>query len=87
MIERVFRHRISPELMPMSTDITIPFPPPAQTGILGILSVVARWGSLLTAAALAAVVMGSAPPELMLTATPAILADRSFVSYWRIRRS
>lgn len=85
MIERAFRQWISP--LPMTTDSTIPFPAPTQTGILSILSVGARWGSLLTATALVAVVMGSAPPELLLTATPAILADRSCLSYWRIRRS
>lgn len=85
MIERAFRQRMSP--LPMTADVTIPLPPQIQTGILSILSVGARWGSLLTAAALAAVVSKGAPPELMLTAAPAILADRTCVSYWRIRRS
>lgn len=85
MIERAFRQWISP--LPKMTDSTIPISAYAQTGILSILSVGVRWGSLLTAAALAAVVMRAAPPELMLTAAPAVLADRTAVSYWRIRRS
>ncbi|CAL9635849.1 hypothetical protein SUDANB120_06203 (plasmid) [Streptomyces sp. enrichment culture] len=85
MIERVFRQSFTP--LPMPPDTTIPLSTSAQTGMCSTLSVGVRLGSLLTAAALAAVVCKGAPPELMLTAAPAFLADRTAMSYWRIRRS
>ncbi|MFD8984637.1 hypothetical protein, partial [Streptomyces sp. NPDC059564] len=75
------------EPLPKTAEGTIPIPAPAETGILSILSVGFRWGSLLTAAAAVATVMGSASSELMLTLAPAVLADRTVVSYLRVRRS
>ncbi|MFD0271745.1 hypothetical protein ACFVGY_35015 [Streptomyces sp. NPDC127106] len=85
MMERARRQPIV--RLSKGTDSTIPMPAPAETGMVSILSVGFRWGSLLTAAAAAATVVGVAPPELLLTLAPAVFVDRTFASYLRIRRS
>lgn len=85
MIERTYRKfmdRIS--LLPERTIPSFWLP---QTEILSILSAVLRFGSVLTAAAVVAVVAGVASEGLLLAVAPAVLADRSAVMFARVRRS
>ncbi|MFI8200404.1 hypothetical protein ACIF6K_28420 [Streptomyces sp. NPDC085942] len=85
MIERTYRKFM--DRIPLPSESTIPTYWLPQTEILSILSVVLRFGSMLTAAAVVAVVSGAASKELLLAVTPAVLADRSAVMFARIRRS
>lgn len=62
--------------IPLPSESTIPTYWLPQTEILSILSVVLRFGSVLTAAAVVAVVSGAASEELLLAVTPARGTDR-----------
>ncbi|WP_435191388.1 hypothetical protein [Streptomyces sp. bgisy126] len=83
MIERIYRKLIS--LAPVPPDISIPLPVPIQTAILASLLVELRFSSLLSGAAVTAVAFG-APHDLLLMVAPVVFADRTAVSYRRMRR-
>ncbi|GGZ98941.1 hypothetical protein GCM10010371_68110 [Streptomyces subrutilus] len=85
MIERTYRKFM--ERFPLAPGNSIPFYRLPQTEILSILSVVLRFGSVLTAAAVVAVFQGVASQNVLLMVAPAALADRSAVILTRIRRS
>ncbi|MFF3015425.1 hypothetical protein [Streptomyces sp. NPDC057939] len=85
MIERTYRKFMGRS--PLPPESTIPSYWLPQTEILSILSVVLRFGSVLTAAAVVAVLLGAAPQDLLLMVAPAALADRSALILTRIRRS
>lgn len=84
MLERIYRVLVS--LSPVPPDTTIPLPVPFQTAVLSSLSVVFRFGSVLSGAAVTVVALG-APEEVLLMVAPVAFADRSAASYRRIRRS
>ncbi|MGW1643218.1 hypothetical protein [Streptomyces lavendulae] len=82
MIERTYRKFMGRYLLPPESTIPSFWLP--QTETLSILSVVLRFSSALTAAA---VIQGAASQEVLLMVAPAALADRSAVTLTRIRRS
>ncbi|MFE2270740.1 hypothetical protein ACFXB4_16035 [Streptomyces lavendulae] len=85
MIERTYRKFMGRYLLPPESTIPSFWLP--QTETLSILSVVLRFSSALTAAAVMAVIQGAASHEVLLMVAPAALADRSAVTLTRIRRS
>ncbi|MCJ0868685.1 hypothetical protein [Streptomyces sp. AP-93] len=85
MIERFYRKLIS--RLPVPPDISIPIHLTAQTAIASTLSVVVRWSSALTFATVTGVVWFGAPPEALWMCAPAVWADRTSVTYQRIRRT
>ncbi|MCX5387083.1 hypothetical protein [Streptomyces sp. NBC_00083] len=58
----------------------------AQTAVVGVLAVSARWASVLVTATVAGVVWKGLPPEALMMAAPAAWADRTMVSYLRVTR-
>ncbi|MEU9800815.1 hypothetical protein [Streptomyces sp. NPDC051000] len=85
MIERAYRKLVA--LFPALPDGTIPFFWAAQTETLSTLSVMLRFGSVLTGAVIWAVLQGAASEEVLLIVAPAAFADRSAVMFTRARRS
>ncbi|MEV6575722.1 hypothetical protein [Streptomyces sp. NPDC051577] len=85
MLERAYRKLVA--IFPALPDGTIPLFWPAQTETLSVLSVMLRFGSVLTGAAIWAVLQGAASEEVLLMVAPAAFADRSAVMFQRLRRS
>ncbi|MFB7054398.1 hypothetical protein ACFC1D_15255 [Streptomyces vinaceus] len=85
MIERIYRALLAVPFV-ARPDFTIPPLWPIQTAVLSTLSVVLRFGSVLSAGALAMVALG-APHEFLLMVAPVTLSDRSAVVFSRVRRS
>ncbi|CAM5382616.1 hypothetical protein ACFZBM_38985 [Streptomyces lavendulae] len=82
MIERTYQKFMGRYPLPPESTI-----PSFWLPQMSILSVVLRFGSALTAAAVMAVLQGAASQEVLLMVAPAALADRSAVVLTRIRRS
>ncbi|KIE24716.1 hypothetical protein LK08_22775 [Streptomyces sp. MUSC 125] len=84
MIERIYRKLVS--LAPAPPDSNIPLPVPFQTATLTSLLVEFRFSSLLSAVTVSVVALGTSH-QVLLSVAPVVLADRSVVSYRRMRRA
>ncbi|CAM5295838.1 hypothetical protein AB0M94_33305 [Streptomyces xanthochromogenes] len=84
MLERVYRKLVL--LLPERPDTAIPLQVIAQTAVVGILAVTARWASVLVTATVAGVVWMGLPPEALVMAAPMAWADRTVVIYLRVTR-
>ncbi|MEU9097912.1 hypothetical protein [Streptomyces sp. NPDC048361] len=84
MLERVYRKFAA--LLPERPDLSIPLQVIARTAVIGMLAVTARWASVLVTATMAGVVWKGLPPETLMMAAPMAWADRTTVTYLRVRR-
>lgn len=86
MIQHICRKLAN--LLPASSDVSIPLHAIVQTALASVFMVTLRFSSLLVGALLAVAAVRSEPLQsealLMLTATA--WSDRSAVSYLRVRR-
>lgn len=84
MLERVYRKFVA--LLPERPDSSIPLHVIAQSAVVSVLAVTARWASVLVTATLAGVLCRGLPPETLMMAVPAAWADRTVVTYLRVTR-
>lgn len=86
MIEHVYRKLA--RRLPVFSEISIPLHAFAQTAVMSVFAVTARWSSVLVGALVAAAAWGEVPvpTEALMVLVPAVWADRTAVAYLRIRR-
>ncbi|MFG3281493.1 hypothetical protein [Streptomyces sp. NPDC048111] len=84
MLERVYRKLAV--LLPARLDTGIPVRVIAQSAVVSVVVVTARWASVLVTATVAGVVWRGLPPETLLMTAPMAWADRTVVAYLRVTR-
>ncbi|WP_433549085.1 hypothetical protein ACQPZG_31520 [Streptomyces sp. CA-294286] len=85
MLERVFRKL--KERLPESSVTSIPLQVALQTGVASLVVLTLRWSSVLVTAMVTAATVAAVPTESLVVLAPLLWADRTALSYLRVRRT